>query len=144
MAAARVRSPTLGGNFAVWGGLFSTFDCTLAKIRNVEDPWNAVISAGLTGGVLASRAGPRAMLGNAVVGMILISLIEGATMNLNRFIMKKQLGAGGKTDDEIMDNLTDPRIGNDRIPPNFGTGYYEELKRAYGANELVTTAEFLR
>lgn len=43
------------GNFAVWGGLFSTFDCCLIKLRNKEDPWNSIGSGALTGAVLAAR-----------------------------------------------------------------------------------------
>ena len=51
----KARSPVLGGNFAVWGGLFSTFDCALKGIRQKEDPWNVIASGFLTGGVLAAR-----------------------------------------------------------------------------------------
>lgn len=29
----RVRSPVTGGQFAAWGGLFSTIDCTLVAVR---------------------------------------------------------------------------------------------------------------
>lgn len=57
LTASRMRAPILGGNFGVWGGLFSVFDCSLAHFRGVEDPWNAIMSGGLTGGLLAARAG---------------------------------------------------------------------------------------
>lgn len=53
--AVRARAPVLGGNFAVWGGLFSTFDCALVAMRGKEDPWNAITSGALTGYVLAAR-----------------------------------------------------------------------------------------
>ncbi len=43
------------GQFAVWGLLFSTFDCSLAAIRRKEDPWNAIGSGAITGGLLAIR-----------------------------------------------------------------------------------------
>lgn len=29
----RREAPRIGGSFAVWGGLFSTFDCTLVAVR---------------------------------------------------------------------------------------------------------------
>jgi import inner membrane translocase subunit TIM17 len=29
----RFQAPNLGGSFAVWGGLFSAFDCTLVAVR---------------------------------------------------------------------------------------------------------------
>jgi len=31
--AIRREAPRIGGSFAVWGGLFSTFDCTLVAVR---------------------------------------------------------------------------------------------------------------
>lgn len=45
----------LGGNFGIWGGLFSSFDCAVKGYRQKEDPWNAIISGFLTGGTLALR-----------------------------------------------------------------------------------------
>ena len=44
------------GNFAVWGGLYSTFDCALISIRDKEDPWNSICSGAITGAVLAARS----------------------------------------------------------------------------------------
>jgi len=45
----------MAGNFAVWGGLFSTFDCCLMGLRGKEDPWNSIGSGAITGAVLAAR-----------------------------------------------------------------------------------------
>ena len=42
-----------------------------------EDPWNSIISGAATGGALAARAGPRAMAQSALVGGVLLALIEG-------------------------------------------------------------------
>jgi import inner membrane translocase subunit TIM17 len=77
ISAIRARAPTLGGQFAVWGGLFSSFDCTLAHFRRKEDPWNSIISGAATGGLLAARAGPKAAGKNALIGGVLLALIEG-------------------------------------------------------------------
>lgn len=33
MSAIKARAPVLGGNFGVWGGLFSTFDCAVKAVR---------------------------------------------------------------------------------------------------------------
>ena len=41
----------------MWGGLFSTFDCTLVAIRHKEDPWNSIAAGALTGGFLSLRTG---------------------------------------------------------------------------------------
>jgi len=77
LSAVQARSPVLGGQFAVWGGLFACCDCTLTAIRQKEDPWNSIVSGAATGGLLATRAGPRAMASAAVVGGVLLALIEG-------------------------------------------------------------------
>lgn len=45
ITAIKMRAPVLGGNFGVWGGLFSTFDCTVKGIRKKEDPYNAIMYA---------------------------------------------------------------------------------------------------
>ena len=77
LSAMQARGPVLGGQFAVWGGLFACCDCTLTAIRQKEDPWNSIISGAATGGVLAARAGPKAMASAAAVGGVLLALIEG-------------------------------------------------------------------
>jgi mitochondrial import inner membrane translocase subunit TIM17 len=77
VSAVVARSPVLGGQFAVWGGLFACCDCTLTSIRQKEDPWNSIMSGAATGGVLAARAGPQAMASAAIVGGVLLALIEG-------------------------------------------------------------------
>ena len=77
MSAVTARAPVLGGQFAVWGGLFACCDCTLTAVRQKEDPWNSILSGATTGGLLAARAGPQAMASAAVVGGVLLALIEG-------------------------------------------------------------------
>lgn len=79
----------LGGNFAVWGATFSSFDCALIALRQKEDPWNSICSGALTGGVLAARGGPGAALRSAVVGGILLALIEGMGIALNRLFAEE-------------------------------------------------------
>ena len=53
--AIRREAPKIGGSFAVWGGLFSAFDCSLVALRHKEDPWNPILSGALTGGILQVR-----------------------------------------------------------------------------------------
>eukprot|EP00920_Eleutheroschizon_duboscqi_P036908 GHVT01088570.1.p2 GENE.GHVT01088570.1~~GHVT01088570.1.p2 ORF type:complete len:150 (+),score=19.29 GHVT01088570.1:715-1164(+) len=78
--SAKTRAPILGGNFAVWGGTFSCFDCTFQHLRGTEDHWNAVASGFCTGGVLALRGGARSALKNAVIGGVLLGIIEAVSM----------------------------------------------------------------
>lgn len=113
LSAARLRAPVLGGNFGVWGGLFSVFDCSLAAIRRREDSWNAIIAGFLTGGTLAVRAGPKAMLSNAVGGAVILALIEGGMQIVQKTIVKAQMAQmyGGKA--VQVDKLDPP------IPPGF-------------------------
>lgn len=54
----RREAPKIGGSFAVWGGLFSAFDCTLVAVRKKEDPWNSIASGALTGEAAGSAAQP--------------------------------------------------------------------------------------
>lgn len=86
ITAVQARSPVLGGQFAVWGGIFACCDCSLTAIRQKEDPWNSIASGAATGGILAARAGPRAMASAAVVGGVLLGLIEGMGIMLNRML----------------------------------------------------------
>mmetsp|Transcript_4358 Transcript_4358/g.6010 ORF Transcript_4358/g.6010 Transcript_4358/m.6010 type:complete len:238 (+) Transcript_4358:218-931(+) len=82
--AIKARAPVTGGNFAIWGGIFAVFDCSLVAIRKKEDPWNSIISGGLTGGVLAARAGPKTAAKNAIAGAFILALIEGAGIMLTK------------------------------------------------------------
>lgn len=83
-SAVRQRAPIIGGNFAVWGGVFSTIDCTMVHLRKKEDPWNSIISGAATGAVLAVRHGTGTMVGSAVVGGVLLAFIEGAGILIQR------------------------------------------------------------
>lgn len=53
--AVRMNAPRVGGSFAVWGGLFSAFDCTMVYVRQKEDPWNSIFAGAATGGFLQMR-----------------------------------------------------------------------------------------
>ncbi|GBC00330.1 hypothetical protein RclHR1_03810019 [Rhizophagus clarus] len=85
ITAVKARSPVLGGNFAVWGGLFSTFDCALKGIRQKEDPWNLIASGFLTGGFLAARGGIGAATRSACFGAFILAIIEGVTFATSKF-----------------------------------------------------------
>ncbi|CAK9815481.1 Mitochondrial import inner membrane translocase subunit Tim17-B [Anthophora quadrimaculata] len=84
LMAVKQRSPIVAGNFAVWGGIFSTIDCTLVHLRKKEDPWNSIISGAATGGILAARNGIPAMAGSAIIGGVLLALIEGVGIFFTR------------------------------------------------------------
>ncbi|KAL5013403.1 hypothetical protein ScPMuIL_007673 [Solemya velum] len=79
------RAPITGGNFAVWGGLFSAIDCSLVYVRKKEDPWNSITSGALTGAILSVRNGAGAMVGSAIIGGVLLAMIEGIGILFTRF-----------------------------------------------------------
>ena len=56
VSSLKARAPVTGGNFGVWGGMFSTFDCAIKGWRQKEDAWNAILSGFMTGGCLAARS----------------------------------------------------------------------------------------
>lgn len=111
--AASARGPILGGQFAVWGGVFACCDCTLTALRQKEDPWNSVISGATTGGILAARAGPRAMTQAAVFGGVILALIEGLGIAINNFMTPDTaMDMGG-----MQGGAPDPTL-----PPSMGVG----------------------
>ncbi|OTA22033.1 Mitochondrial import inner membrane translocase subunit tim17 [Hortaea werneckii EXF-2000] len=83
---SKSRAPVLGGNFGVWGGMFSTFDCAVKGIRKKEDPWNAIIAGFFTGGALAVRGGPKAIRNGAIGCAILLAVIEGVGIGFQRMM----------------------------------------------------------
>ena len=109
LSSVQARAPVLGGQFAVWGGLFACCDCTLTAVRQKEDPWNSIISGAATGGLLAARAGPRAMASAAAVGGVLLALIEGMG------IMFTKMTAPPSPDDMLAQHAVDPTA-----PPTAG------------------------
>ncbi|KAL7415357.1 putative TIM17-mitochondrial inner membrane import translocase subunit [Mrakia frigida] len=86
MAAARARAPVVGGNFGIWGGLFSTYDCSIKSYRGKEDAWNAIGAGFMVGGTLAIRQGWKSALGGAITCGILLGVIEGAGALMQRMM----------------------------------------------------------
>ncbi|XP_057537037.1 mitochondrial import inner membrane translocase subunit TIM17-2-like [Amaranthus tricolor] len=80
----RMSAPRTGGGFAVWGGLFSTFDCSMVYLRQKEDPWNSIFAGAATGGFLSMRQGLRASARSAAFGGVLLAFIEGVGIMINR------------------------------------------------------------
>jgi len=82
--AVKSKAPSLGGSFAVWGGLYSGFDCTFAWMRGKEDFKNSIMSGAATGAVLAARSGWKGSLRSGLVGGGLLALIEGVIFVVSR------------------------------------------------------------
>lgn len=54
-------------------------------MRKKEDPWNSIISGAVTGGVLSARNGVPAMAASALIGGVLLAMIEGVGILMTRF-----------------------------------------------------------
>ncbi|XP_031250640.1 mitochondrial import inner membrane translocase subunit TIM17-2-like [Pistacia vera] len=89
--AVRMNAPRVGGSFAVWGGLFSTFDCSMVYLRQKEDPWNSIFAGAAAGGFLSMRQGLGASARSALFGGVLLALIEGAGIMLNKALSGPQV-----------------------------------------------------
>lgn len=125
LESIRRESPRLGGSFAVWGGLFSTFDCILVGIRKKEDPWNSIAAGALTGGVLAVRRGPNEVLVSGAFGGMILAMIEGLGILITRLSAPTPLTIG----DQVYS-----------LPPPGG----EQPPGQPGLAEAGATGEFLR
>lgn len=98
----RMNTPTTAGGFAVWGGIYSLTDCSLVYLRQKEDPWNSIFAGAFTGGFLQMRQGFGAASRGALLGGVLLALIEGLSLTVNRFVSLQQqqempmgMGMGG-------------------------------------------------
>ncbi len=84
MSSIKVRAPVVGGNFAVWSGMFNTGECILVGIRGKEDHWNSILSGAATGGLLSVRSGPRAIIASSIFGGLILAVMEGVGVMMNR------------------------------------------------------------
>ncbi|XP_072972256.1 mitochondrial import inner membrane translocase subunit TIM17-1 [Typha angustifolia] len=107
--AVRMNAPRVGGSFAVWGGLFSAFDCSMVYLRQKEDPWNSILAGAATGGFLQMRQGAGPAARSALFGGVLLALIEGAGIMLNRFLSAPQ---------NLPPLMEDPAMAGG-VPPNI-------------------------
>ena len=75
----------MDGSRTVWGGLFSTFDCSVKSLRgHKEDPWNSIIAGFFTGGSLAIRGGYKASRNGAIGCAVLLGVIEGVGIGFQK------------------------------------------------------------
>ncbi|CDK27683.1 unnamed protein product [Kuraishia capsulata CBS 1993] len=84
--AIKARAPVVGGNFGVWGGLLSFYDCGIKHIRKREDPWNAIIAGFFTGGSIAIRGGWKHTRNSAITCACVLGVFEGVGMMFQRWI----------------------------------------------------------
>ena len=74
----------------MWGGVFSSVDCLLINYRQKDDPFNAIAAGYITGGVLAIRGGLSVANKNAIMGGVILTLIEGVSVIVTSITMRQQ------------------------------------------------------
>ena len=74
----------------MWGGVFSSIDCLMIYLRQKDDPYNAIVSGFLTGGILAIRGGLSVAFKNAFIGGVILMLIEGVSVVVSSVAMRHQ------------------------------------------------------
>jgi hypothetical protein len=82
--ALRMNAPRVGGSFAVWGGLYSAFNCAAVYARQKDDPWNSIAAGAAAAGLLSVRQGLRAAAKSAATGAVLLALVEGMGLLADR------------------------------------------------------------
>ena len=70
------RAPILGGNFALWGLIYSSTECALIKLRHKDDSINSIVGGFTTGYMLSCRGGWKCALSNGIIGAIMLGAIE--------------------------------------------------------------------
>ena len=71
----RTRAFSSAKSFGLIGGIYSVVECPLERARGKRDTKGAILTGGITGAVIAYRAGPQAMvvsaLGFAAFGLVM-------------------------------------------------------------------------
>jgi mitochondrial import inner membrane translocase subunit TIM17 len=83
--AVHMNAARVGGSFAVWGGLYSLVDCGLVYAHKREDPWNSIAAGATTSAVLSLRRGFLVSGRSALIGGVLLALLEGTGIMMNRY-----------------------------------------------------------
>ncbi|XP_020247494.1 LOW QUALITY PROTEIN: mitochondrial import inner membrane translocase subunit TIM17-2-like [Asparagus officinalis] len=111
------------GGFASGGGLFSGFDCSMVYLRQKEILWNfhrCRSATGRTGGFLQMRQGARSAARSAAFGGVLLALIEGAGIMLNRVLSNPQNFPPMEDPGMVMPpNVPQAEVGGSGIPLSY-------------------------
>lgn len=86
----RLRAPRYGTNFAAWGFCYSSSECMMIHLRGKEDPINSITAGFLSGAMLAARQGRGAMIFSGIFGGIILAVIEGTMLLVNKYQLDAQ------------------------------------------------------
>ncbi|VDP33529.1 unnamed protein product [Schistosoma margrebowiei] len=133
MVNSRQRAPITGGGFAIWGGVFTAVDCSLVLARQKEDPWNSITSGAITGAALAVRHGPTAMVGQAFVGGVILAIIEGLGIMINRFAPMLMQAPPDAVPNPQNDQSSSPGSSSG----SGGSGFYDFFGSTHSSSEAA-------
>lgn len=91
LVLASKRAPILGGQFAMWAGLFSATSCVMVYYRQKEDSINSVVGGAVTGFILAMRGGIRRGIGSAIFGGLFLGVIEVGSLLFSSYQKRNEL-----------------------------------------------------
>ncbi|KRX95114.1 Mitochondrial import inner membrane translocase subunit Tim17-B, partial [Trichinella pseudospiralis] len=123
------RAPIVGGQFAIWGGVFSAVDCTLVKLRRKEDPWNSIASGAITGAIITVRNGIGTMIGSAIMGeicyFIFLTTVDRFSASIGGVILAMLEGTGIMLTRLTADQFKpiNPTVEDPRSLPPIGSGH---------------------
>lgn len=92
--AVRLYVPKFVHQLNLQGGLFAAINCSMAYVRQKEQPWDPLISAAATSGLLTMRQGLRASAVAALYSGAAVVLLEGGTALAEKYA--KGTGYGEK------------------------------------------------
>ncbi|KAG9448773.1 hypothetical protein H6P81_008738 [Aristolochia fimbriata] len=90
--AVRMNTPRSAGSMALFGGLYSVFECSMAYIRQKEDPWNPIIGNAAVCGFHWRKEGFRAVTRATAVGAAVAAAGQQVIImrDKNRSLQKKE------------------------------------------------------
>ncbi|ALC46641.1 Tim17a2 [Drosophila busckii] len=118
--SVKLKTPAIAGSFAIWGATFSAVDCSMVYYRQREDSWNSIVSGAATGGILAARNGLKAMGNGAIVGGLVLAMIEGAGVAVATIYAAQPNGSDEESKPqrpqwEVVDNVTNPNSNENAL-----------------------------
>lgn len=129
----RQRAPILGGNFAVFSGLFSGFDCILTRYRGKEDLLNPLAAGFMSGAMLAFRGGTGTMIKSGIVAGTLIGLMEVIALSMQNAQLKQQM-----QDPKDMEVPPPPPLTGQRLSYMFPKHREREFDFIAGMQNTIT------
>lgn len=87
LATASTKAPTLGGHFAQWAAVYSSVECVITQRHgtpNSRTAMDGIASGFFTAGILSARFGTKIAGRTAVVGGLVLAVVEAVAYSFRR------------------------------------------------------------